>query len=166
MVVLSPRASVHAAARAMADNHIGSILVADRGKRVGIVTDRDLAVDVVARNLPYATGTHDVMSDEVGCVPITGSIEDVVRVMREHGCRRVPLMENGGKPVGLVTLDDLIIDGAIDMATARSIIVAQLEAGARFKEEGALHPGMPARPEMASRRGCVFFCLLTRADSA
>ena len=46
MVVLSPNSSVHAAARAMADNHIGSVLVAERRQLLGIVADRDLALDV------------------------------------------------------------------------------------------------------------------------
>jgi CBS domain-containing protein/uncharacterized protein (DUF2267 family) len=165
MVVLSPRASVHAAARAMTDNHIGAVLVAERQQLLGIVTDRDLALEVVAGGLTHTAAVNDVMSDEVASVPVTASVDDVVRTMREHGCRRVPLVEDG-KPVGLVTLDDLIIDGAIDAAAARSIIMAQLEAPARFKEEGAIHPEEPARPEMAGRRGRTILRHKARAESA
>lgn len=165
MVVLSPRSSAHAAARAMADNHIGSVLIAERQLLLGIVTDRDLALEVVAGDLAHSTALSEVMSDRVAGVPITASVDDVVRTMREHGCRRVPLLEDG-KPVGLVTLDDLIIDGVIDAPAARSIIMAQLEAPARFKEEGAIHPEQPARPEMAGRRGRTILRRKARADSA
>lgn len=165
IVVLHPRSSAHAAARAMADNHIGAILVAERQQMVGIVTDRDLALEIVAGGLAHTTLVHDVMSDEVATVPVTASVEDVVRAMREHGCRRVPLVEDG-KLVGLVTLDDLIVDGAIDVEAARSIIVAQLEAAARFKEEGAVHPEEPAQPEMAGRRHRSILRRKARAESA
>lgn len=48
MVVLHPSTSVHAAARAMADNHIGSVLIAEHQQILGIVTDRDLALEIVA----------------------------------------------------------------------------------------------------------------------
>src|SRR6185369_6410248 len=124
LVVLHPYSSAHAAARAMADNHIGSILVAERQQLLGIVTDRDFALEIVAGDLPHTTPVHDVMSDELATVPVTASIDEVVRTMREHRCRRVPIVEDG-KLVGMVTLDDLIVDGAIDLAAAGSIIVAQ-----------------------------------------
>jgi uncharacterized protein (DUF2267 family) len=165
MVVLHPRTSVHAAARAMADNHIGSVLVAERQNILGIVTDRDLALEIIAGDLGHTTPLHDVMSDELATVPVTASIEDVVQTMRTHGCRRVPLVEDD-KPVGLVTLDDLLIDGAIDAVTAGSIVVAQLEAAARFKAEGALHPDEPASPTVVGRRDRGILRRRARAESA
>lgn len=165
LVVLPPRVSVYSAARAMADNHIGSVLVAEDQQILGILTDRDLALEIVAGNLAHTTAVHDVMSDEVASVPIAASIDDVVRTMREHGCRRVPLVEEG-RPVGLVTLDDLLIDGAIDAAVASSLVVAQLEVAARFKEEGATHPGEPARPEMAGRGRRAILRHRARAEKA
>jgi uncharacterized protein (DUF2267 family) len=151
----------------MADNHIGSVLVAERQQILGIVTDRDLALEIIAGDLGHTTPLHDVMSDELATVPVTASIEDVVQAMRTRGCRRVPLIE-GEKPVGLVTLDDLLIDGAIDAATAGSIVVAQLEAAARFREEaeGALHPDELALPVVVGRRDRGIFRRRARAESA
>jgi CBS domain-containing protein/uncharacterized protein (DUF2267 family) len=160
MVVLHPRTSVHAAARAMADNHIGSVLIAERRQVLGIVTDRDLALEIVAGNLALTTPVHDVMSDELATVPITAGIDDIVQVMRSYGCRRVPLVDDD-KPVGLVTLDDLIIDGAIDAATAASIIVAQLEAAARFSDDA-----LPAEGGVAGRRDRGILRRKARAESA
>jgi uncharacterized protein (DUF2267 family) len=144
----------------MADNHIGSVLIAERRQVLGIVTDRDLALEIVAGNLALTTPVHDVMSDELATVPITAGIDDIVQVMRSHGCRRVPLVDDD-KPVGLVTLDDLIIDGAIDAATAASIIVAQLEAAARFSDDA-----LPAEGGVAGRRDRGILRRKARAESA
>jgi len=141
LIVLHPRSTTYEAARAMADNHVGAVLVLENQRLVGIATDRDLALDVVAAGLdPRTTPLRDVMSDEVTPVDIDDSIEDVVRIMREHACRRVPVVEQG-RPVGIISLDDLLTERAIDIETARSIIAAQLESAARFKPAGAMSPG-------------------------
>jgi len=157
LIILHPRSSAREAARSMADNHIGSVLVIDDHELVGIVTDRDIALDVVAAELdPHTTTVRDVMSDEIACVDIEDELGDVLDTMRRHGCRRVPVMELG-RPVGIITLDDLILEDAIRLDDARSIIAAQLEVAARFKAEGETSPSAPARaPEdrrsRASRR--------------
>jgi uncharacterized protein (DUF2267 family) len=148
----------------MADNHIGSVLVAERQQIRGIVTDRDLALEIVAGDLRHTTLVHDVMSDELATVPVTASIEDVVQAMRKHGCRRVPLLEDD-RLVGLVTLDDLLLDGAIDAATAGSIIAAQFEAATRFDDDDA-HASEPARPGVGGRRDRGILRRKARADSA
>lgn len=152
LVILHPRSSVQEAARAMADNHIGSVLVTHEHELVGVVTDRDIAMDVVAAELDPSTITvRDVMSDEVAAVNVDEDVHAVLEAMRKHACRRVPLLD-GGYPVGIVTLDDLILDNLIDLAEARSVIEAQLEAAARFKAEGQTHPSSPARWAQDARR--------------
>jgi CBS domain-containing protein/uncharacterized protein (DUF2267 family) len=166
MVILGPRATVHEASRAMADNHIGSVLIAEEQRLTGIVTDRDLALDVIGGGLdPRATLLHDVMTDEVAAVDVGGTIEDVVRTMCTRACRRVPITD-GERPVGLITLDDLVIARLIDVAVAGSIVAAQLEAGARLKPEGVVHPVVPARPAAAPSPGRALSRRKARADSA
>lgn len=135
----------------MADNHIGAVLVTNEHELVGIVTDRDIALDVVAAELnPATTSVRDVMSDEIACVDIDDDVQKVVETMRNHACRRVPVLA-AGRVVGIVTLDDLLLDEAISLAEARSIITAQLEVAARFKAEGQTHPSIPARPPQDRR---------------
>ncbi|MCC6557106.1 MAG: CBS domain-containing protein [Polyangiaceae bacterium] len=152
LVVLRPSASAYEAARAMADNHVGAILVGEDQKLVGIVTDRDLALDVIAGGLdPRASTVREVMSDELAEVGIGATVDDVVRLMRDHACRRVPIVEDG-RPVGLLTLDDLILEGDIDLDTARSIVAEQLEEAARFKPAGVPPPTEPARPGITGGR--------------
>jgi CBS domain-containing protein/uncharacterized protein (DUF2267 family) len=154
LIVLNPRDSAYEAARAMADHQIGAVLVQGE-ELVGIVTDRDLALDVVAADLdPRTTTVHDVMSDEVATVDIDDTIDDVVHTMCEHACRRVPVLSNG-KVVGLVTLDDLLLDGAISVEDARAIIASQLEVAVRFENEGptAISPGgLDSRTRARMRR--------------
>lgn len=145
LVILHPRSSAREAARAMADNHIGAVLVTDDHKLVGIVTDRDIALDVVAAELaPQTTTVRDVMSDEIACVDIDDEVSDVLETMCTNGCRRVPVL-CAGRPVGIITLDDLIIEDAISLDDARSVIEAQLEVAARFKAAGETFPSAPAR---------------------
>lgn len=145
LVVLRPDASVNEAARAMADNHIGAVLVAEDRELIGVVTDRDLALDVVGLGLdPRATSIREVMSDELITVSADTPVQEVVARMRECGCRRVPIVE-GGRPVGLVTLDDLLLEGDVSIEDARAIIRTQLELGAPLKPAGQTHPTEPAR---------------------
>src|SRR5690554_7808375 len=66
LVILGPRASVTEAARAIEKNKIGAVVVQDAGRVVGIVTDRDLAVRVLAAGLdPDKTSLSDVMTSPV-----------------------------------------------------------------------------------------------------
>ena len=74
----------------------------------------------------------------------------MVRLMREHGVRRIPLTEEG-QPVGLVTFDDLVLDGSIDLDALRGIVTAQLEVEARQKPAGMLHPTASATAEGRAR---------------
>lgn len=145
LVVLRPDASAHEAARAMADNHIGAVLVGQERELLGVVTDRDLALDVVGLGLdPRATQIREVMSDELFTVGVDTPVQEVIARMREHGCRRLPVVE-GGRPVGLVTLDDLLLEGEVGIEDARAIVREQLELGAPLKPAGETHPTEPAR---------------------
>jgi CBS domain-containing protein/uncharacterized protein (DUF2267 family) len=141
MVVLNQRATAYQAARAMADNHIGAVLVSDQPGVAGIVTDRDLALVVLGDGLdPKTTPLGEIMSEEVITCDIGADLNQVVSLMQQHGVRRIPLVEEGGRPVGLVTLDDLVVDNAAGAEALRDIVTAQLEVEAPQKPAGTLHP--------------------------
>jgi CBS domain-containing protein/uncharacterized protein (DUF2267 family) len=168
MVVLKPQSTAHEAARAMADNCIGAVLVSGDHHVAGIVTDRDLALKVACNDKSSrATRLRDVMTDDVCTIDVKASVDDVIRLMRNHGCRRVPVTEQG-KLVGIVSLDDLILEGAIEPREAAAIVGAQLRAAhGSLKAEGATHPETPARPELAaSRAGRALLRRRARADVA
>lgn len=151
VVILNPKATAYQAARAMEDNHIGAVLVSDQPGVAGIITDRDLALAVIGGKLdPQTTPVSEVMSEEVITCDIGGDIEQLVRLMRENGIRRIPLME-GGRPVGFVTFDDLIVDGSVDLEHLQGIVSAQLEVEAPQKPAGMLHPSAAITAQSRTR---------------
>ena len=102
---------MHDAAIAMNDKHVGSVVVVDpEGRPTGILTDRDITCRVVAPGRdPGRTAVSDVMSKGAGVARSTDLIEEAAFKMRQLGVRRLPVVDAGGRAVGMVTLDDLIV---------------------------------------------------------
>ena len=96
------------AAKRMLQRNVGSlVIVDDSGVPVGIVTDRDLALRVMAQDLPYLTPIEKVMSRDVRCVQEGHSLDAALNAMRLTPCRRLPVVDEDGKLIGIVTLDDI-----------------------------------------------------------
>ena len=101
------------AAKLMREHHVGSIVVVvDRLSErvpVGILTDRDISVAVVAKELdPRGLTVGDVMANNLVMVREQDGISDALRLMRERGVRRVPVLTHSGALAGILTLDDLL----------------------------------------------------------
>ena len=96
------------AGRRMARGDIGDVLVVDSsGALRGIVTDRDIAIRVVAEGQdPRNIRVGDVMSPAMSVGP-NANIEEAMNVMRQHDIRRVPVVDTTGRPMGVVSLGDL-----------------------------------------------------------
>jgi CBS domain-containing protein len=107
VALASPDDSVDRAARVMRDRRVGCLVVQD-GPHRGIVTDRDLVIRVLARGID----AHAKIGRFVTYDPITVSVHDNVetaaRRMQIHGVRRLPLVDDQGEIVGIVTADDLL----------------------------------------------------------
>jgi CBS domain-containing protein len=103
--------TVTAAARVMKEQDIGAVLVTTGGKLVGILTDRDIAVRVLASGFdPSAITAGDVCSPELATVGLDEETGDAVALMRQRAIRRVPVVDDG-TPVGIVTIGDLALAG-------------------------------------------------------
>jgi CBS domain-containing protein len=101
------------AARLMREHHVGSlVVVVDRLSErvpVGILTDRDIVVAVIAKELdPRTLTAGEVMSRELFSVREEDGIADALRLMRERGIRRLPVLTHSGALAGIVTIDDLL----------------------------------------------------------
>jgi CBS domain-containing protein len=101
------------AARLMRQKHVGDLVVVDDprepGVPLGIVTDRDLAIDVLGQGKDPATTTMGSLMHKP--VVIAYESEDtsaVLERMRSHGVRRVPVVAREGETVGIITLNDLL----------------------------------------------------------
>ena len=98
------------AARRMNSRNVGTLVVIDKESRpVGILSDRDLAVRVVAEGLdPTQALVGDLMSRAPDCVREDLGIEMALCQMRAGPCRRLPVVDADGKLVGLISLDDIL----------------------------------------------------------
>lgn len=105
---LPPDASVQEAARLMADQHIGAILVMAQADLLGIFTERDLLSRIVAQGLHPADVTigQAMTADPVAVGPETAAI-DALRLMREGGFRHLPVRQER-QVIGVISLRDFI----------------------------------------------------------
>lgn len=129
LVVLNPNDPVLEAARAIEQNRIGAVVVQKAGQVVGIVTDRDLTVRALGRGLD-ATSTKiaEVMTPSPLTLSPSDHAADAIRLMQERNVRRIPLVDDG-RVVGMVTLDDLILDEAAPLEELAAIVEAQIGEG-------------------------------------
>jgi CBS domain-containing protein/uncharacterized protein (DUF2267 family) len=143
VVVLNSTATALEAGRAIENNNIGAVLVQDRGRLLGMVTDRDLAARVVAAGLDSKTTLlADVMTTGIITLSPSDRQVDAVRLMSERRIRRIPLVE-GERVVGIVTLDDLLLDEAAPLDELAGVVEAQIGPGG---------PAAPIRTPALRRR--------------
>jgi hypothetical protein len=99
------------AARAIENNNIGAVVLQEKGRVVGIVTD-----------------LSDVMTTPVATLTPADSQSDAIRLMQERNVRRIPLVE-GERFVGIVTLDDLLLDEAAPLDELAGVVQVQIGEG-------------------------------------
>jgi CBS domain-containing protein len=113
-VIVSGREDTVAdAAKLMREHHVGDVVVVDEreGRRfpIGIVTDRDLVVEIMATDLDQKVITvGDIMLEELITVKESVGIFEAVQYMRNKAVRRLPVVDESGALVGLLTVDDLL----------------------------------------------------------
>ncbi len=113
VVIAEKMLSVVEAAQLMRTHHVGDLVVVEEraGRRlpVGIVTDRDIVVEVVAAGVnPDALKVGDIMGPEVATVRESEGLFEALRFMRDKGVRRMPVVDSTGALAGILTLDDLL----------------------------------------------------------
>lgn len=142
---VSPSSTASEAAREMIDYSVGALVVANPadGSPVGIVTDRDLVALVAEGADPREIPVEKLVRTPIRTASIKESLHDVTRKMRRHGVRRLPIVDEEGRLVGIVSLDDVLLLLGQEMAdlagTIQTEIVqeaAAMGAGAKLKREG------------------------------
>ncbi len=107
LVTLSPGETVEKAVKVMHENNIGSVLIVDAGRLVGIFTERDLLA-MVSRGAPLDKPLSDVMTRNVVTVKPDDPIVKVVCKMLEHNIRHVPVVDDKGAPLGMISARDVL----------------------------------------------------------
>ena len=113
VVICTDDTGVIDAAKLMRTYHVGSLVIVEQqnGRRVpvGVITDRDLVLEVLALDVtPERLTVGDIRTAELIAVPETEDVFDVLELMRRKGVRRMPVLDARGALAGIVTLDDLL----------------------------------------------------------
>jgi CBS domain-containing protein len=107
---VGPDATLAEAARMMAEHDVGVLPVANPDRLIGMITDRDIAIRAIAEGRGPDTKVSAVMSDEVLYCYDTEEIEDVLANMGDIQVRRLPVIDQDKRLVGIVSLSDLADD--------------------------------------------------------
>jgi len=118
-ITISARADLTEAARLMREHHVGYLIATESEppRPVGVVTDRDIVISVVAEGAdPKSLLVGDVMSEQPVTIGETDSVREALQTMRRMGVRRLPVVGSRGELTGILALDDVLEIVAREMA--------------------------------------------------
>lgn len=104
---VQPEANVQEPARLMKSENVGAVPIVDGDRLVGVVTDRDIAMKIVAEGKSLDTPVSEIASRDLVTIDPDQSLEEAARLMAEHQLRRLPVVEEDGKLVGIVAQADV-----------------------------------------------------------
>jgi len=116
-----------AAARLMRERHVGDVVVVDEPNGhqtpIGVVTDRDIVVEVIAKEQdPAKVTVREIMRTPVVVAHATEEVSEAVERMKAHGVRRIPVMGESQRLVGILCLDDLLKQMVTDAGALVEIV--------------------------------------------
>lgn len=139
VIVVDRAESALSAARLMREFHVGDVVIvsSENGKRipVGIVTDRDLALEIVAQEVEAdSVETGDLFT---GTRLVTASVDDdldaTLDSMRAHGVRRMPVVDSDGSLAGIITVDDILDEITDELTDIVRLISTQQKREERLR---------------------------------
>jgi CBS domain-containing protein len=104
---IEPSATVQEAAKLMRDQDVGPIPIVENGSVTGIVTDRDIVVNVVAEGKDFSSPVSEIASRDLITVDPEQTLDEALRLMAKHQVRRLPVCEDDGRLVGIVAQADI-----------------------------------------------------------
>lgn len=135
VIVIQREETVLGAAKLMRQYHVGAVIVTEKQNNrqvpVGIVTDRDLVVEILATELDETVITvGDIMATEIFTINESMPTHEAIEFMRRKTVRRLPVVDNSGELVGILTLDD-----ALGVLSQELLDLAKLVRYEQRKEE-------------------------------
>ena len=120
---VTPTDSVMKAAQLMKSEDVGPIPIVKDGKKLeGIITDRDLALKVVAKGLdPKTTAVEEVMTGDVVTCKENDDIQKALKLMQEHQVRRIPVVDSDDHLIGIIAQADVATRLGNDRATGQVV---------------------------------------------
>ncbi len=142
---VEPDESLRSAAQRMEKEGMGCLVVASGDQPMGVLTDRDLALRVLAEGRDAeATCARDVLRRSVTTIRDTASLADASASMARHGLRRLPVVDEGGALLGVIAADDVLRVVASEVVALAGVASGQVP-------EGAPAPSAPRPGEVAQR---------------
>jgi CBS domain-containing protein len=127
VITASARMTITEAARAMKQKNVGALIVVNAGRPLGVLTDRDIAIDVVAAGKdPDAVHVEDVMRKKPATLREDLGLMDAARIFAKTGVRRLPVVDKAGRVSGIVALDDLMMLLGNEMGLVAGALAAGL----------------------------------------
>lgn len=136
---VSPRETLRAAARCMQDKGVGCLVVTHEGRPQGVITDRDLALRVLRERLdPDSVPVRDIIGRDPAVIHENMPLGVVSKMMRRLCVRRLPVVDDGERIVGVITADDLLRLLSREVSMLGEAVAAQARIGdLRDLETGA-----------------------------
>ncbi|MCX8172378.1 MAG: CBS domain-containing protein [Archaeoglobaceae archaeon] len=126
--------SIHVVAKRMVEYGVGSAVIMDGSKPIGIITEKDLIAKIVAKNKsPSSVKVKEIMSYPLITIRPNTSVREAANIMTKKGIRRLPVVNDAGELVGIVTDND-ILSISLDLGELASLIT---EPSSGFAEEGS-----------------------------
>ncbi len=123
IITISPESSVYDAIKIMADHHIGSLMVMENDRLLGIITERDYSRKVILKGKSSPdTAVKDIMSTNVLCTKPDQTVEEAMALMTEKRVRHLPVVENSNV-IGIISIGDLVKT----IISEQKYIIEQLE---------------------------------------
>ncbi|PPC96999.1 CBS domain-containing protein [Methylotenera mobilis] len=132
VITVKADATIFEAAKLMRSHHVGDVVVINesQGKPIplGIVTDRDLVIEVVATELDCKVMTvSDIMVRHLSVVTENAGVFETIKIMTSKGVRRLPVVDEHGMLTGIVTLDDLLILLSNEIGSLSKLVSRELK---------------------------------------
>lgn len=109
-ITAPPHATVKEVANLMKEHKVGCVVITQMEVPVGIITDRDITIRVVAEGISFDTPVEEVMTKNIVVAHENDQIRDIIKIMREKVIRRIPVIDDNGNLSGIVTFDDIFVE--------------------------------------------------------
>ncbi len=124
-VTVPPGCTLEEAGRLLGSHRIGSLLVVDGGRLVGIVTDRDITVRGVGEGKPSSAPVESVMTADPHTIQGSADVFDAFTVFKTAGARRLPVLEDK-ELAGIMSVDDLLLSLVAEFGAVMSPVAQEL----------------------------------------
>ena len=124
-VTVPPGCTLEEAGRLLGNHRVGSLLVVDGDRLVGIVTDRDITVRGVGEGLPYSTGVEEVMTADPVTIQGSADVFEAFTVFKTASARRLPVLEEKDL-AGIISVDDLLMSLVVEFGAVMSPVAQEL----------------------------------------